>query len=110
MKNVSDKVAEKIRAHIFIFDNIVSKVLQFMRWRGKVPQRRAGHGWQYNMALASCMLDNWGYKHTLRTHNTYCTYYLLHCNWWLHERFSMLRYTYIACLVVLELWLMYFMT
>jgi hypothetical protein len=28
--------------------------------------------WQYNMAQALCMLENYGYRHRLRIRNSYC--------------------------------------
>jgi hypothetical protein len=40
------------------------------------------------------MLDNYGYRHTLRICNTALTR-----QQWLRERASLLRYTYVACLV-----------
>jgi hypothetical protein len=42
------------------------------------------------MAHARCVLDTSGYKHTLTAFPQ---------QQWLHERASMLRYAYIACLV-----------
>jgi len=51
---------------------------------------RAGHATYNNMAHALCMLDNYGYKHTLRIYNTYC----FPLQQLLHERASMLRYTF----------------
>jgi hypothetical protein len=35
MKNISDKVVQKVKAHVLL-DNIVSKIALFMRWCGKV--------------------------------------------------------------------------
>jgi hypothetical protein len=32
---------------------------------------QTGHRWQYNLAYGFCLLDNWGYRHTLRICNTY---------------------------------------
>jgi hypothetical protein len=46
-----------------------------------------------NTAHALCMLDNYDYKLTLRTCNTYC----FSTQQWLRERASILRYVYIAC-------------
>ena len=46
------------------------------------------------MAHAHCMLDTLVYKHTLRICNT-----AFPLQQWSHERTSMLRYTYIACIV-----------
>ena len=39
-------------------------------WKRMVKQ--TGHRWQYNTAHACYMLDNKGYRHTLRICNTYC--------------------------------------
>jgi len=38
---------------------------------GKIFSRGAGHRW-HNTANAHCNLDNYGYRHTLRTCNIYC--------------------------------------
>jgi hypothetical protein len=59
---------------------------------------RAGRTTDINMSHPHCMQDTKSYKHTLRTYNTYCFFPL---QWWLHEHVSMLRYTYIVCLVYL---------
>jgi len=37
-----------------------------------VEQIQTGHRWQYNTALAHCMLDNKGCRHTRRMCNIYC--------------------------------------
>jgi hypothetical protein len=52
---------------------------------------------KYNTAHSYCMLDNKGYKHTLRIRNrpTYCSA----TTTVLHERTSMLRYTQVSCFV-----------
>jgi hypothetical protein len=39
--------------------------------------KEEGHRSQYNRVHAPFMLDNEGYKHTLRIFNTYCTYGLI---------------------------------
>jgi hypothetical protein len=57
---------------------------------------RARQATDDNMAHAYCMLDNYGYRHTLRICNTYC----FARQQWSHERASMLRYAYIASLPV----------
>jgi len=48
------------------------------------------------MAHAHCMLDNQGYKHTLAEYVIIIAFPLQQR---LHERASVLRYTYTACLV-----------
>jgi hypothetical protein len=56
---------------------------------------RAGQATDDNMEHVHCLLDTSGYKCILRISNAY--WYPL--QQWLHERPSMLRYTYIAYLV-----------
>jgi hypothetical protein len=56
------------------------------------------------MAHAHYMLDAKGYKHIFRICNTYC-FPLLQ---WLHERASMLRFTFVALLVCLNILLQRF--
>jgi hypothetical protein len=51
------------------------------------------------MVHAHCMLNTQVYKRMLRICNTYA----FPQQQWLHDRASMLRYTYIACLVVSDL-------
>ena len=55
---------------------------------------RAGHAADDNMAHAHCMLDNYGYRHTL-----YVIFIAFPRQQWLRERASVLHNTYIACLV-----------
>ena len=55
----------------------------------------AGQATDDNVAHALCVLDKLGYRHILGICNTYCFSKVTI----LHERASMLRYTYIACLV-----------
>jgi hypothetical protein len=43
-----------------------------MRKCGRIWSSRRGDRWQYNRAHAHCLLDNKGYRHTLRICNTYC--------------------------------------
>jgi len=50
-----------------------------------------------SMALAHCMLDTYGYKHTLRIHHYLLLFPLQNR---LQERASALRYKYFACPVI----------
>jgi len=59
---------------------------------------RAGQATDDNMAHAHCMLDNQGYKHTLRTCNSYLLYPLQQ---WLLERSLLLPSTSTVWLVYL---------
>ena len=40
----------------------------------KILYSQRGDRWQYSREHAHCMLDTYGYKHTLRICNTYCFY------------------------------------
>jgi hypothetical protein len=60
----------------------------------------AGQATDDNMAHAHCMLDIKGYKHTLTEYVILIAFPLQQ---WLHDRASLLRYTYIACLVLFSL-------
>ena len=64
------KVVEKIKTHIFMFNNIFSR--KKCRLWDNVEKRysQTGHRRQYNTAHALCMLANWGYRHTCRVCNT----------------------------------------
>jgi hypothetical protein len=56
----------------------------------------AGQATGDNMAHAHCMLDTKGYEHTLRIFNTHC----FSSATMVAERASLLRHTYVACLVL----------
>jgi len=67
------KFVQKLKAHVLCSNNIFPpKTLAFMRKCGKILYSRMGYKWQYNEAHALCMVNNWGYRHTLRISNTYC--------------------------------------
>jgi len=54
---------------------------------------RAGQATEDSMAYAHCMLDTKG----LKTHSVYVISTVFPLLQWLHERASVLRYTFIAC-------------
>jgi hypothetical protein len=91
IRNVSDRNSRENQNTFFFFlEN--SAVYEIMCKTLKEPDGP-------QMAHVLCMLDTKGYKHTLRICNTYCFFSLQQ---WLHERSSMLHYTYFACLVVIK--------
>ena len=57
---------------------------------------RAGQATDDNIAYEHCMMDAQGYQYT---HSGCAVIMAFPLQQWLHERASMLRYTYIACLV-----------
>jgi len=59
-------------------------------------QSTAGQATDDTMAHAHCMLDIQGYTHT---HSEYVIPIAVTPQQWLHERATLLHYTYIACLV-----------
>ena len=91
------KVVEKIKTHILysvtFFEN---RVFYEIMWKNVVEYGRA----QINLAHAHCM-DTKGYLR-LQTHTHLGCAILIAFpqQRWLHEGFSILRYTYIACLVI----------
>jgi hypothetical protein len=60
MENVSDKTCRENQNMHFMFNNFVEKY------------GTARHATDDNMAYALCMLENQGYRHTLRICNNYC--------------------------------------
>jgi hypothetical protein len=66
MRNVSDESSRQNKAHILCSIKLLSKVVQFVTWRGKIMHSRTGHRRQYNTAHMHFMLHTYGYRHTLR--------------------------------------------
>jgi hypothetical protein len=93
MKNVSDKVVEKIKTHILYSVTIFRKCAVYeKKWKNIVERSRP------QMAIWRMRIACWITKPT----NTYSEYVILTAfplQQWLRERASVLRYTYIACLV-----------
>jgi len=88
------KVVEKIKTHILgSVTFFLSKTIPFMRQCGKTMQSHTSHRWQHNMTHVHCMLDNEGYRHTLRICNTYC-YFTATMVTWMHLNIML----YIHCL------------
>jgi hypothetical protein len=85
----SDKsCGENQNTHFMLNNFFFSKILPFMRQRGKMPHSGAGHRWQYG----TCSLHA-GYltiKHTF----IICNIFALPLQRNLHEHASLLRYTY----------------
>jgi hypothetical protein len=71
MRNVSGKIAEKIKTRVIL--NNFFRYLPLYETTWKNMYSRTGHKWQYNVAHAFCVLDKYGYRHTLRI----CKYLLL---------------------------------
>jgi len=66
------KVVEKIKT--IILCSIIFFWTSFRLWDNMEKFGRARQVWEYvyNASHAHCMLDNYGYKHTLRLCNIYC--------------------------------------
>jgi hypothetical protein len=64
----------------------------------KIWYSQTGHRWQYNTAHALCVLDNYGYRHTLRMCNTYC----FSTATVVTRTHQVLCYTYSACVVITD--------
>jgi hypothetical protein len=90
MRNVSYKSCRENQKIHFTFGNFsFRKSCRLWDNAEKYAKRRRGNTWQYNAAHALCVLDNYGYSHTLIMCNTYC-----------FLKPIMLRHTYTACRVV----------
>ena len=63
------EIVEEIKIHILYSTIFFSKIFPFMRYVEKYFW--AGQATDDNMAHAYCLLDTWGYKHTLIMCNTY---------------------------------------
>jgi hypothetical protein len=67
MGNLSDKSCSENQNRHFMFNNFVyPKRVPFMIQCGKMWYNQKGHRRKYNTACALCMLDNEGYRHTLK--------------------------------------------
>ena len=96
---LQSKLVEEIKTHI-----LCSKTLFFEnRTVYEIMSRqycRAQQATDDNMAHAHCTLDTQGYKHT---HSGCVILIAFPLQQWLHESAAMLRYTYIACLALVQI-------
>ena len=93
MRNVSDKVVEKIKTHILcsvkFFD---SRAVYEIMWKNfLVPDSSQMTIWRM---LIACWI-----RKATNTHSEYVILIAFPLQQWLHESASVLRYTYSACLV-----------
>jgi hypothetical protein len=96
MRNVSDKICRENKKTHFVFNvfffSFESRAVDEIMWKDIVqPDRPQTTTWRMRIAC-------WITKATL-THSEYVILVAFLPHQWLHERASMLRYTYIACLV-----------
>jgi len=87
------KVVEKIKTHILnsilVFEN---RAVYEIMWKTFIePDRLQIIVWHVRIS--------WCIPKAKNTHSELCNNYCFPLQKWLHERASMLRYTYIACLV-----------
>jgi len=100
MRNVLDKSLRENQNTHFVFSNPPPrKILPFMRRCGNTLQSGAGHRWQYG----ACALHAGYLRLQIHTHTHTHTHVVLLIAFpqqhWLSERASVLRYTYISCLI-----------
>ena len=96
MKNVQTKFVQNIETQILCSVTPPPHLISCRLWDNVEEYCRAGQATDGNMARANCMLGDWGYRHT---HSQYVILIAFPVQQWLHERVSMLRYTYIASIV-----------
>jgi hypothetical protein len=80
-----------------MFNNFFKKIVPFMRCAENMVEPDRPQMTIWCMPIACWMTE------ATNTHSEYITLTAFPLQQWLHEHFSMLRCTYLACLVVLEL-------
>ena len=98
MRNVSDKCCRENQNTHFMFSNRFLKIVSLMRKRGKNILERG----RPQMTIWRVRIACWIRKAT-NTQSQYVIIIALPQKQWLHERASMLRYTYITCIVTTEI-------
>jgi len=95
MRNISDKSCREIQNTHFVFSIFFlnSAVYEIM-WENIVERGRPQMT-IWRMRIACCATK------AINTHSEYVIFIAFLLQQWLHERASMLRYTYVACLVQL---------
>ena len=91
IRNISEKPSRENQNTHFVFGNWFQKIVPFMRLRGKINYSQTGHRW--------CKISSRWVTKTTDTHSEQVTLIALPLQKRLHECTSMLRYTYIVCLV-----------
>jgi len=97
MQDIADKICRKLN-HIYqVQKNCVRiNVVYAIMWKNMVEPDRSR---MTRMVHAHCMLDNYGYKHTVRISNTF--YFPL--RQWLHKHASILVVCILHVLYIVEL-------
>jgi hypothetical protein len=95
MRNVSDKSCRENQNAHFVFNNffflsLENRAVYEIMWKNTVETVRPQMTWRISIAC-------WIPKAT-NTHSQYVILTAFQLQQWLHERTSMLRYIYIACL------------
>jgi len=97
MRNVSNKGYRENQNTHFVFNKFLSKIVPFMRWYEKKKNYTAEQSTGDDIIQCICIAC-WLPKST-DTHSEYVIRIDFLLQEWLHERASVLLYTYIACLV-----------
>jgi hypothetical protein len=107
------KVVENQNTH-FMFANFFQKFVPFMRRCRKIWWSQRGHKWRHNIAHTRCMLDKQDYMYTrafirpraqapMHAHtDKYVILNFFSTAKMIRQRASVLRYTYVVCLVSLH--------
>jgi len=72
MRNVSDKRCRENWNTHFPFNNFFFFRKSCLLWNNVEKYCRVGQATNDSMVHTHCLLDNWGYRHTLRIRNNYC--------------------------------------
>ena len=94
MRNVSDKSFRENQNTHFVLGNFLRKIVQFYELMWKYIVERDGPQMTiWRMRIARCV------RKATNTHVEYVILVAFPLQQWLHERASLLRHTYISCLV-----------
>jgi len=94
MRNVSDKSCKEIQNTHFVFSNLfLNRAVYEIMWKN-IAERGRYQTTIWRMCIASCN------PKTTNTHSDCVILIVFPLQQWLHERASMLRHTYIVCLLL----------
>ena len=91
------KLVAKIKTHLIFHDFFLSKVMPYTRQCGKIPNRKIGNILVIRLMRFACWISK-----ATDTHSEYELLIAFPQQQWLRECTSVLRFTYIASLVIVK--------
>jgi hypothetical protein len=99
MRNFSEKFVERIKTHILCSVTFPpeNRAVYEIMWK-KIFCSQTGHSWTIRRMRVACLIPK-----ATNTHSQYVLLIVFPLQQWLKDRASMLRCTYIACVVIIYL-------